>query len=188
MKRTLLCLLAAAWIHFLFPPMAVAGAVVGSCHGVTGNLVVNCGFETGDLTGWTLIPAASGSLANVVHSVPHSGSWAFGFAGSTVGSYDTLQQAIATKPGVQYNLSFWLANNSLSGSDFQVLWNGVVVYDNSSPAFLYTKFSLTVVGTGSDTLSFRGYNLPGVYALDDIVLTQNTASYLSSSWWWWYVL
>jgi hypothetical protein len=136
------------------------------------NLVANGGFETGDLTGWTQT-SFSGSLFGIGTngSGPHSGYYAADF-GAMNNNYDTISQTLATSNGTGYIVSFWLANSSGDGgggTDFQVLWNGTSLDDIAiTAAFGYTEYTFYVMGTGSDTLSFEGYNGPGWTSLDDV--------------------
>jgi hypothetical protein len=58
---------------------------------------------------WTFVPAPSGSSAFElpdVTAVP-----ALGFAGGTVGSYDTFSQTFATTPGAEYVYEFTFFND-----------------------------------------------------------------------------
>src|SRR4051794_22151614 len=45
----------------------------------------------------------------------HTGNYVVYFGGVTTGSYDAIQQTITTTPGVQYDLSFWLAGLAIGG-------------------------------------------------------------------------
>jgi len=81
----------------LFAVPAVAGSI---CDGAGGNLVQNCGFETGDFSGWTVTPAASNSRLYVT-SIAYSGYFGavFGASGPDYGGsgpyYDTIAQTLA---------------------------------------------------------------------------------------------
>src|SRR5580700_9508392 len=50
-------------------------ATASICDAIAGNLVTNCGFETGDFTGWTLsgndVPGALGNLYGVEGTDPY---------------------------------------------------------------------------------------------------------------------
>jgi hypothetical protein len=167
--------------------------VASACDAVSGNLVKNCGFEASpDFANWTTVRAVPACSDLFVDKgvTPHTGNNDANFAGACVGVYDAIKQTIATVPGVQHTLSFWLqADPGTTSRDLQVLWNGVKIYDNSTAAsFPYFQVTLTVVGTGNDVLTFQGYNVLAFDDLDDVVLTPNLNQYLSASWWYWYVL
>ncbi len=71
------------------------------------NLVANPGFETGNLSGWTLTPAASGSALRFTTTNPHSGNYDVGF-GANQGLNDTLSQQLPTQAGAVYDFNFWV--------------------------------------------------------------------------------
>ncbi|MGA2351527.1 MAG: PEP-CTERM sorting domain-containing protein [Terracidiphilus sp.] len=144
------------------------------------NLVLNGGFETGDLTDWTLTPAEFFSDINVggTGNNPNSGSFSANF-GAGGGEYDTISQTVNTADGVSYTLSFWLADTFPIGNDgivdFQAIWDGVIVDDIATIGnYPYTEYTINVTGTGSDTLSFAGANDPSFTNLDDISLSTAT--------------
>jgi hypothetical protein len=167
---TCIILLSAVAFSKTLPP-AKHSSTPSICDSVPGNMVTNCGFENGDFVpGWTPIPAASGSFFGVDSSNPNSGTYGAYFGGNTVGSYDAIQQTIKTIPGQPYKLSFSI-NTDASTRDFQAYWNGVLIYDNSATGTdTYTQISLTVVGTGSDSLMFQDYNPIFFDYLDDVIL------------------
>src|SRR5512140_2289427 len=81
-----------------------------------GNIVFNPGFETGDFSGWTVVPASEGSDLTVV-SGGHASLWAAQFAADTPDDPDTISQVLTTAPGQTYVLSFWLAR-PVDGIDY----------------------------------------------------------------------
>ena len=137
------------------------------CDATAGNLVANCGFETGDFTSWV----QSGDTSfTTVENLPHSGSWAL-YTGP-VDSLGFVSQNLATTPDGVYNLTFWLAN-SQTPNHFQVSWDGVVIFDSvDMPDFFYTQFELDglVASTDSTELKFGFYNVPDYFAFDDVVV------------------
>ncbi len=144
------------------------------CNSVAGNLVLNCGFETGNTADWVFTPAASGSGFFIAGGqFANSGSYGAGFG--AIGSLDdTLSQTLSDPAGYEYDLSFYLANFSTAPgeADFHVYWDGIDIFNASSNAFPYTQFTFTVVGTGDDTLTFAGRQVPAAYGLDDVVVTR----------------
>jgi hypothetical protein len=132
------------------------------------NLVVNGDFSS-EGANWTLTNAATGSDF-------YFGTRYAEFAGTSAGYYDTISQTIGTQSGYEYTISFELQNNELtSDADFQVLWNGIEVFDESGLSAddygSYTLYTVTVDGTGSDTLSFAGYQVPSEYYLTDVTVS-----------------
>jgi hypothetical protein len=135
---------------------------------VAGNLVANCGFETGDFTSWT----QSGNTGFTgVTTVPHSGT--FGAFFGPVGSLGFISQNLVTTPGALYNLSFWLLSDGGQTSEYQVRFNGVTIADVvNPPAFGYTLFTFNnlLATTASTQLQFGFRDDPGFLELDDIVV------------------
>ena len=159
--------------------MAVAAAFMCVAPRVMmADLITNGGFETGTFSGWTVTNAASGSQVGVGNHV-HSGAHNAYFGGTTIGSYDSITQTIATTPGDTYELDFWLSNLSPVGQcDFFVSWNGSVVAGSgqlNAAAYGYKLFTFNLIATGSSTdLEFSGYNYPNAFTLDDVSLTDVT--------------
>jgi subtilase family serine protease len=147
------------------------------------SLVQNGGFETGDFTGWTLAGNTTvftpfgTTVYNAVENltnypmVVHSGNF-----GAFLGDVQlaTLSQALATIPGEQYLLSFWLDDPTNGGlQQFQVDWNGSNIYSiTDPPAFLWTNLQFIVTAANLDTLlQFGAENDLAYFGLDDVRLT-----------------
>jgi hypothetical protein len=130
------------------------------------NLVSNGNFASGGID-WTFTPAASGSDF-FYETFPGDTYAAFG--GLSTGYYDTIAQTLSTQSGQSYTLSFLIANDyGTQDADFQTLWDGVEVGDVSGINwFGYTEYTFDVTGTGGDTLSFEGYQVPSWYNLTDV--------------------
>ena len=135
------------------------------CTVVAGNLVQNCGFETGDFTGWS----QGGDLSfSSVTTVPHSG--AFGAHMGPTGFNGTLTQGLSTTGTC--TLSFWV-NNSGQASRFSVEWNAKTVFiQDYVPDYPYEQFTLSGLpgGSGTSWLTFTFYNPPSYVNLDDVVV------------------
>src|SRR5437660_11959785 len=93
----------------ILPESAQAGSVASACDAIAGNLVDNCGFETGDFTDWTATPAPVGSHFGVNSFSSHTGFEGAFFMASD-GFADSIAQSIPTLSGSTYTVTFWLAN------------------------------------------------------------------------------
>jgi hypothetical protein len=144
--------------------------------------ITNGSFETGDFTGWTQIPASSGSnfgVSNAVTAIaaPQSGSY-YAFFNSQPNNYDSISQTLTTTPGELYGITFlilFLTGNDGSNQDFRVLWNGSlstgVINENPNPPFgpFYVPITDSVIANGNSTvLEFQGFDGTGETLLDNI--------------------
>ena len=145
--------------------------VAGSLPTLGQNLVQNPGFETGNLTDWTLTRAAQGSDISTFGGRGHSGTYAEGF-GAVSTYFDSISQNLPTIAGAPYNLTFWLENPyGENPTTFEALWNGTVVFSIVNPSsFPYTEESFPgLVATGASTpLVFEGLDVPAFIYLDDV--------------------
>lgn len=150
-----------------------AAAAPSLCNAIAGNLVANCGFETGDFTDWTATRAARGSSFGVNNDNPHSGTYEAAFGAFVPPDEDSISQTIATTAGDTYDISFFLANSHgimTPNNQFTAMFDGTTLLSltNAAP-FPYTAYNDSVVATGSSTtLSFAAYNVPAIFYLDDI--------------------
>ncbi len=143
------------------------------CTLVDGNLVANCGFETGSFSSWSL--SGDPTFTFVSSDCAHSGT--FGACLGPVNGLGFMAQQLATTADQTYTLTYWLRNAGRP-SHFQVYWNGDLIFDEvDSPDFPYTQFTIDgLVATGDTTeLKFGFFNVPDFYYLDDIaVLAQSS--------------
>ena len=145
------------------------------------NLVTNGGFETGDLTGYTLVfdptqpsssVVASSATGGGIYGNPHSGTYFF--AGGQVNTEALLNQTLTTTPGARYQLTYYLFAGSNVGSatpnQFTVNVGGTTLLNQTNlPAQPYTAYTLTFVATsGSTLLQFGLRDDPSFLDLDDI--------------------
>lgn len=173
------------------------------------NLITNGSFETpivpvgsftdfpsgsALITGWTVFGAAggvsivSGSFSQSGVTTPaQSGAQFLDLTGNGTNSTEGVQQTVATIPGHQYQLTYYIGNNS-SGSFFgitstvNVLINGVQAFSDTNSAVDLTSVTWQqythtfVASTGSTTIGFQNADPPADSAngLDNIVLTDLT--------------
>ncbi len=132
------------------------------------NLVANPGFETGDFTGWT----QSGNTGFTgVDGNPHSGTFAAFFG--PVGSLGFLSQSLATTPGSLYRIDSWLSSDGGTPSEFQVMWDGNIIFDQMNiPAHPYTLSTFfQTASTSSTPLKFGFRDDPSFLFFDDVSVT-----------------
>jgi hypothetical protein len=166
---------------------ALAAAVMltfGVTASAQANLLTNGDFETGDFTGWNVaanytdVVSTSSTLGG-----PQSGNY-FAALGS-VGSLGTVSQTVATSAGQNYDLSYWFASDGYGPNYFDVLWNGAQIgasAENNVGKFGWTPFNFTVVGTGTDTLTFQERNDTAYQGLDHVSLALTSVPVPSAAW------
>jgi hypothetical protein len=144
------------------------------CDAIPGNLVQNCGFETGDFTHWTVTDPSNTFVSSDCEPLipggygPHSGTYSACFG--NIGSLGFVSQTITDIPGETYTFTFWLKSDGRTPNEFQASYNGTVLTDmKNMSAFGYTQFSFPgLIGTGSDTIKFGGRDDPEFLNLDDV--------------------
>lgn len=156
----------------VFNLRAVAAAIaltVASAHASAANLVVNGGFETGNLSGWSTLPASSGSLFGV-GSTAHSGFYGAYF-GATQALVDTIEQSVPTAAGSRYTLSFWVFNGGIGNDALIVSWGNEYLVYQIPVTFpgAWTLATFSVTSTAPNTvLRFSAFDSPAYVYLDDI--------------------
>src|SRR5258708_183539 len=165
-----------AVLSLLLPTAAHAGPSL--CDAVSGNLVANCGFETGDFSGWTLT-GNSGFISITTNA--NSGNFAANFGAVGSPTFLTQTQNLTTTAGDTYNLSFFLQNDfgcAPGQCEFNVSWNGVQIFLDPTPtSFGYTQFTFSglLATSNSTALQFSFQQNPSFYQFDDVVVTQGFA-------------
>lgn len=164
---------------------AMAGSSV--CDAVVSNLVVNCGFETGDFTGWTI----SGNITNPGGN--YYGVDAFDAASGNYGAYLSedeissvnpliLSQTVGIETGQNWNLtvSFWLEQDTAPTTGythtFAATFGGVSLLNLTptvavpGPNGVWTEYTFTVADSAisSGLLSFTARNDDSYWSLDDV--------------------
>jgi len=133
------------------------------CDGIDGNLVMNCGFETGDFTDWSLDGFTI--MDFVSDTNPHSGLYSAAEGEDALGGFD---QVIGTGSG-SYSLSYWLYSDGLVPNAFQVLIGGnLVVNDSDLGAFGYTEFTIPFTASGPTDIEFLFRDDVGFLYFDDV--------------------
>lgn len=186
-------------LGFLFAlalqPAAFASTSV--CDAVSGNLIVNCGFETQPVAGnvppgWTAAQFTGEESIVNGGDVVNSGNYALRISndeyqgGPLFNGAAILSQTFTDTPGEVYDFNFYLLNgasNGGSGIQFQAFWDSTAgtplldLTDTNVPT-AWTEYSYSVTGTGSDTITFTAYNDPNWFYLDDVevVASGQTAS------------
>jgi len=138
--------------------LAAAGLVVATGSAYAANLLVNPGFESGNLSGWS----CSGGSA--VTSPVHAGKYAL--AGGA-GNADTGQctQTVTVTPGAAYTLSAWVRGSYV----YLGVTGGASTW--TPGAADWTKLSITFTPTGSSAEVFlHGWYGQGTYYADDVSL------------------
>jgi hypothetical protein len=175
----------AAFCLFLAVPQGKASSL---CDSTPGQLVANCGFETGDFTSWTLsgnnVPGEEGNLYGVEGAdpdgtSPNSGNFQ-AFFGTFFANPTTLEQTITTQAGGKYSVSWFLAQDTdateQNPNEFSASFGGVsLVSTIGVPVQGYTEYSFLVDATSSSSsLDLTFGNDLGFFLVDDVSVTAVT--------------
>jgi hypothetical protein len=135
-----------------------------------GNLVSNCGFESGDFTDWSTSIA---SATFVEADFPHSGD--FDAAFGATGVIDSISQSIAVTPGTTYRVSFFLQLFEADpGGFFQAMFGPTELFNSNGSVSVGAGSYVEITGlvdsgaSSSLELAFFGRNDATFWLLDDI--------------------
>jgi hypothetical protein len=105
------------------------------------------------------------------------GEWASPYLSPVPPAVGSLSQAVATKAGQQYLVSFWLTcvpdeNGVTTNNQFMAKWNNSALYSgNNLNAFGWTNLQFVVPAIATrTTLEFDFNNDPGAFGLDDVTV------------------
>jgi hypothetical protein len=147
------------------------------------DLLVNGGFESGDFTGWTQggNTGATGVTGTFDGFTPEDGNFQ-AFLGP-VGSDGSLSQTFSDTLGQSLLVSFWFASDGRTPNDFSATFDGVLLLSGTNFARQsYTQTTFVLPGSGLDTIEFSFRNDPGYLLLDNVSVTELTATPLPSTW------
>jgi len=184
---TLNRLLAGLALMFLLVILPAKAKAQSLCDADPNNIVLNCGFETGDFTDWTVNESANVAWGVHPSSIdnsgpgPNSGTY-FASTGCTgaqcIGSdslstTNYLYQNLTTVAGDTYSVTFYFASGGEPGQELLATFGGTTLFDlvnlpgNAETG--YTAYTTTVVASATTSLlEFQGRQDPAYNALDDI--------------------
>jgi len=157
--------------------------------------VGNGGFETGDLTDWSLVGSTELDFALSADDADVAGSEALpgqpdgqfvcsGIYGAYLGEWawsgypavGSLSQTVPTT-NLPYLISFWLTcvpddNGVTTNNEFIAKWNNSTIYAGTNlNAFGWTNLQFVIPATNTSTkLEFDFNNDPGAFGLDDVTV------------------
>ena len=150
----------------------VAVLLIGAPTAFATNLLTNGSFQNGNFSGWNtscgLCLVESGPF--YVYPGAQDGDGFYVIMGD-VSSDGTFSQTFSDTAGAHYTFSFWFASVGDNPSDFSAYWDGgtaLLSLTNPNTGVNWSKYSYSVTGTGSDTISFNERDDPGYMALDNV--------------------
>ena len=152
-------------------------AALGAFEAVAANIVSNPGFETGDLSAWTISGAHSGADDNGIYygvDAVDAHSGAAGAFFGPIGGVLNLSQTLATTPGDTYSVTVWVAQSPEATPPYvnslDVTFGGATLFSQTGvPDAGYTQYSFSATATAASTALVFGFRDDlGFFSLDDI--------------------
>jgi hypothetical protein len=186
MRKTLLV----AALMTLFAAWSAMPALAGvsQCDAVANNLVTNCGFETGDFTGWAISGNTTnpgGNYYGVDGFDANSGNFGAYMSQDLLGTGSTvnLSQTLATVAGAQYQVTFWLDQDTPPTTgythSFTAMWGATTMLaltptvSSPGPNGVWTEYTFTETAASASTLlEFLFENDDNYRSFDDVSVVQ----------------
>lgn len=140
------------------------------------NILVNGGFETGNLDSFTKTTCDGGLGVFRTGINQRTGAFAANF--NSRGCFATLSQTLATMTGQSYRIDFF-AFNRLNGTPngLQISFGGMEIFNAAISNLAYQQFSVTGVATSTSTIfTLRGRNDGTGTLVDDISVSAISVS------------
>jgi hypothetical protein len=143
--------------------LGLAAALAAPAGAATANLLVNPGFESGDLSGWSCDSAAGSVVAAPVHSGSHA------LAGAATSSDDAqCTQTVSVQPNTTYGLTGYVEGSYV----YTGVVGGASIWTPSAASWQQLSVSFTTGASQSTVQIFvHGWYAQGTYYADDLALT-----------------